>query len=48
MRNSLFLFSVIDYKRSNTTLYFIITNFHMELKPQVKVSNDMNSPACKL
>jgi len=26
-------------------LYFIITNFHTELKPQVKVSHGMNFPA---
>jgi len=43
----LFLFSVIDYKRLDTSLYFIITNFRMELKPQVKASHDINSPECE-
>ena len=33
---SWFLLSVGDYKRLDTSLYFMITNFHMELKPQVK------------
>jgi len=28
--------------------YFNITNIHMELKPQAKVSYDMNSPAFTL
>ena len=40
--------SVSDYKRVYTSLYFIITNFHTELKPQVKISRDMNSPAFTL
>ena len=43
-RYSLLLLAVSDYKRSNTGLYFIITNFHTEHKPQVKTSHDMNSP----
>jgi len=41
----LVLLSVSDYKRAYASLYFIITNFHMELKPQVKVSHSMNSRA---
>jgi len=28
-----FLFVVSDYKRLDTSLYFIITNFHTELEP---------------
>jgi len=32
----LVLLSVSDYKRLEKSLYFMITNFHMELKPQVK------------
>ena len=40
----LVLLSIIDYKRVDTSLYFIITNFFTELKPQVKVSHDMNYP----
>ena len=31
------LLSVSDYKRLDTSSYFIITSFHMELKPQVNV-----------
>jgi len=38
----LVLLSVSDYLRAYASLYFIITNFHMELKPQVKVSHGMN------
>ena len=34
---------VNDYKRLDTRSYFIITNFHTELKPQKNVSHDMNS-----
>jgi len=34
---------VSDYKRLDTMSYFIITNFHTELKPQENVSHDMNS-----
>jgi len=44
----LVLLSVSDYKRVYTTLYFIITNIHVKLKPQVKVSHGMNSPAFTL
>ena len=32
----------------DTSLSFIIANFHTELEPQVSVSQDMNSPAFKL
>jgi len=44
LRNTLLLFllAVSDYKWLDTCLYFIITNFHTELKPQAKVSHDMN------
>jgi len=41
----LVLLLVSDYKRLDTSLYFIITNFHTELKPQINVSHDMNSLA---
>jgi len=41
---SLFYFRLVIYKRSYTRMYCIITNFRTELKPQVKVSYDMNSP----
>jgi len=41
-----FCLAVSDY--THTSLYFIITNFHMELKPQVKVSHDMNFPVFTL
>jgi len=43
----LVLLSVIDYKGVYTSVYFIITNFHTEYKPQVKVRSaiGMNSPA---
>ena len=37
-------FSVIS-KRLDTSLYFLIGNFHTELKLQVNVSHDMNCPA---
>jgi len=40
--------SVSDYKRVYTSLYFIITNFHMEHKPQIMVSHGMNSTAFTL
>jgi len=36
--------SVTPYKRLDTGLYFIITNFHRD-KTQVKANHDMNSPA---
>jgi len=39
---------VTDYKRLDTMSYFIITNFHTELKPQENVSHDMNSPTFTL
>jgi len=38
----LVLLSVSDYKHLDTSLYFIITNFHTELKPQVNASHDEN------
>jgi len=41
----LVLLSVSDYKRLDTSLYFIIAELHTELKPQVNVSHNMNSPA---
>jgi len=41
----LVLLSVSDYKHLDTSLYFIITNLHKELKPKVNASHDMNSPA---
>jgi len=44
----LVLLSVSDYKRVYASLYFITTNFNTELKPQVKVSHGMNSPAFTL
>jgi len=37
----LVLLSVIDYKRVYTRVYFIITNFHTEHKPQVKIRSAM-------
>jgi len=37
------LLLVGDYVRFDTSLNFIITNFHTKLKPEVKVSYDMNS-----
>jgi len=40
--------SVSDYKRLDTSSYFIIANFHTELKPQENVSHDMNSPTFTL
>jgi len=42
------LLSVSNYKRLYTSSYFIITNFHTELKPQVNVSHYMNSPTFAL
>jgi len=45
---TLFLLSDSDYKRLDISLYFIITNFHSDPKPQVKVSYGMNSPAFTL
>jgi len=41
----LVLLSVSDYKYLDTSLYFIITNLHTELEPQVNASHDMNSLA---
>ena len=41
----LLVLSVSGYKHLDTTLYFIITNLHTELKPQVNASHDMNSLA---
>jgi len=41
----LVLLSVRDYKHLDTSLYFIITNLHTELKPQVNASHDMESLA---
>jgi len=32
----------------DTSLYFIIANFHTKLNPQVNVSHDMNSPVFAL
>jgi len=34
--------------RIDTSSYFIITDFHTELKPQVNVSHDMNFPTFTL
>jgi len=47
LRKALFLvlISVSDYKRLDTSLYFIINNLHTELKPQVNASHDMSSLA---
>ena len=39
---------VSDYKQLDTRSYFIITNFHTELKPQENISHDMNSPTFTL
>jgi len=39
---------VSDYKQLDTRSYFIITNFHTELKPQENVSHHMNSPTFTL
>jgi len=36
MRYSLLLLSFSDYKRIDTSLYFMITNFQTDFKPQVK------------
>jgi len=41
----LVLLSVSDYKHLDASLYFIITNLHTELKPQVNARYDMNSLA---
>jgi len=38
----LVLLSVSDYKRLGTSSYFIITNLHTELKPQVNANHGMN------
>jgi len=40
--------SVSDHKSLGRSLYFISTNFHTELKPQVNVSHNMNSPVFTL
>jgi len=40
--------SVSDYKSLGTSLYFISSNFYTELKPQVNVSHDTNSPVFTL
>jgi len=37
-----------DYKQLDTRSYFIITNFHTEIKPQENVNHDMNSPTATL
>ena len=42
------LISVSDCKLAYGCLYFIITNFHTELKPQVKVRHGIISPAFTL
>jgi len=42
------LLSVNDCKRVYTSLYFIITNFHTALKPQIKVSHSVNCPGFSL
>jgi len=42
MHYPLFL-PVSDYKRSDTSWFFIVTNLHTELKPQVKISHVINS-----
>ena len=39
----LLFLSVSDYKHLDASLYFIITNLHTDLKPQVNASHDMNS-----
>jgi len=44
----LVLVSVSHYKGIHPSLYFIITNFHTDLKPQMKVSHGMNSLAFTL
>jgi len=44
LRKAVLLFlSVSDYKHLDASLYFIITNLHTDLKPQVNASHDMNS-----
>jgi len=43
-RYSLVLLAVYDYKRLDSSLYFIIANFHTELKPQVNDKKDKKSP----
>jgi len=40
-RCSLFLLPRSDYQRLDISLHFIITNFHTEIIPQVKVSCDI-------
>ena len=42
------LLSVSDYNPLDTNFYFIITTFHTELKPQVKIDHGINSPAFTL
>jgi len=39
---------VSEYKQLDTRSYFIITNFHTELKLQENISHDMNSPTFTL
>jgi len=39
---------VSDYKQLDTRTYFIVTNFHTELKRQENISHDMNSPTVTL
>ena len=39
----LVLLSVSDYKHLDTSLYFIITNLHMELKPQGNARHEFSS-----
>jgi len=50
LRKALFLvlLSVSDHKRLDTSLYFIIICFHTELKPQLSIIHDMNSPTFTL
>jgi len=43
MGHSLFALAVSDYKRLNTSLHFVITSFHTELKHHIKVTHDINS-----
>jgi len=39
---------VSDYKQLDARSYFIITDFHKELKRQENISHDMNSPTLTL
>ena len=47
-RYTLFLLAVIDYKRLDASLYFIINNFHTKIKPQVKVNHYETSVICTM